>query len=143
LGSDGRDLPLVLANGEAVKDGVLEVTKRNETFRFRDISERPVPSLLRGFSAPANLTIELSDADLRFLMAHDSDLYNRWQAAQDYATRVMLAAVKVLQAGGRPAKPIEFINALGMTLGDDSLDPGYRAQFITVPSESDIARLIG
>ena len=62
------------------------------------MSSRPVPSLLRGFSAPVNLTIELSDADLQFLMANDSDLYNRWQAAQDYATRVLVGAVKAVRA---------------------------------------------
>ena len=58
-----------------------------------------MPSLLRGFSAPVNLTIDLSDADLQFLMANDSDLYNRWQAAQDYATRVLVEAVKTVRGG--------------------------------------------
>ena len=62
-------------------------------------------SLLRGFSAPVNLTIDRSDADLQFLMANDSDLYNRWQAAQDYATRVLLARDRgALRAGKRPAQ---------------------------------------
>ena len=93
LGSNGQDLPLTLASGERLEDGVIEVRKRAETFRFRDVPTAPVPSLLRGFSAPVNLTIELSDRDLEFLMANDSDLYNRWQAAQDYATRVMIAGV--------------------------------------------------
>jgi aminopeptidase N len=101
-----------------------------------------VPSVLRQFSAPVNLKIELSDSDLRFLMANDSDLYNRWQAAQDYATRVMVAAVKAIRAGERPAKADEFVAALGVTIGDEALAPGYRAQFMILPSESDIARVI-
>ncbi len=143
LGPDGRDLPLVLAGEGPVKGGVVEITKRAHTFRFKDVAERPVPSLLRGFSAPVNLTIDLSDADLRFLMAHDSDLYNRWQAGQDYATRVMITAVKAIRADEKPEKPVDLVTALGHTLGDDTLDPGYRAQFITLPSESDIARVIG
>ena len=96
----------------ACEDGVIEVTKRTETFRFRDVPSRPVPSLLRGFSAPVNLTIDLSDADLQFLMANDSDLYNRWQAAQDYATRVLVEAVKTLRAGSKPEKPKAFVAAL-------------------------------
>jgi aminopeptidase N len=143
VGSDGRDMPLVLADGRSVKNGVIELTKRSETFRFKDVPERPVPSLLRGFSAPVNLTIDLSDRDLSFLMEHDSDLYNRWQASQDYATRMMVAAVAAIRKGEKPEKPAAFVAALGQTLGNDALDPGYRAQFATLPSESDLARVIG
>ncbi|HJZ42101.1 MAG TPA: aminopeptidase N [Hyphomicrobiaceae bacterium] len=143
VGDDGRDLPLRLASGQALEDGLLEIRKRSETFRFRDVPSRPVPSLLRGFSAPANLTIERSDEDLRFLMANDSDLYNRWQAGQDYATRVLVKAVKAIRAGKRPEKPSAVIEALGLTLGNESFDPGYRAQFVLLPSESDLARIIG
>ena len=143
LGGNGQDLALTLASGQRLDDGLVEVRKRTETFRFRDVPSRPVPSLLRGFSAPVNLTIELADADLQFLMANDSDLYNRWQAAQDYATRVLVEAVKAIRAGKRPAKPTAFVAALGVTLGDASLEPGYRAQFMFLPSESDLARVIG
>jgi aminopeptidase N len=75
-------------------------------------------------------------------MANDSDLYNRWQAGQDYATRVLLKAVKAIRAGNRPDKPAGLIEALGMTLGNESFDPGYRAQFVLLPSESDLARII-
>ena len=143
LGGNGQDIPLTLASGKHLEDGVIEVTKRTETFHFRDVPSRPVPSLLRSFSAPVNLTIPLSDADLQFLMANDSDLYNRWQAAQDYAMRVLIAGVKVLRAGERPEKPLAFVAALGVSLNDESLDPGYRAQFMYLPSESDVARIIG
>jgi aminopeptidase N len=142
LGSNGQDLPLTLASGRQVRDGLIELTKRTETFRFRDVPSRPVPSLLRGFSAPANLAIGLSDADLQFLMANDSDLYNRWQAAQDYATRVLIEAVKAVRADKRPEKPTAFVQALGVTVRNESLDPGYRAQFMFLPSESDLARVI-
>jgi aminopeptidase N len=122
---------------------VIEVRKRTETYRFRDVPSQPVPSLLRGFSAPVNLTMELADRDLEFLMANDSDLYNRWQAAQDYATRVMIAAVGAIRAGKRPAGPGAFVAALGVTFCDPRLEPGYRAQFMLLPSENDLARIIG
>jgi aminopeptidase N len=141
LGGNGQELDLKLASGEGVPDGMLEIRKRTETFRFRDVPSRPVPSLLRGFSAPVNLTIDLSDADLQFLMANDSDLYNRWQAAQDYAMRVLIAAVKAVRAGEKPKPAREFVAALGVTLADQSLEPGYRAQFIFLPSEADLARV--
>ena len=59
LGGNGQEIDLTLASGERLRDGVVEVTKRTETFRFRDVPSRPVPSLLRGFSAPVNLTIDL------------------------------------------------------------------------------------
>jgi aminopeptidase N len=143
LGGNGQDIELALASGQSLDNGVVELRKRTETFRFKDVPSRPVPSLLRGFSAPVNLTIDRSVADLQFLMANDSDLYNRWQAAQDYATRVLVDAVKDVRAGKRPAKPSAFIAALGVTVGDDSLEPGYRAHFMYLPSESDLARVIG
>ena len=103
LGGNGQELELKLASGEGVRDGLLEIRKRTETFRFRDVPSRPVPSLLRGFSAPVNLTIDLSDADLQFLMANDGDLYNRWQAAQDYAMRIADRGGEV-RAGRREAE---------------------------------------
>ena len=76
-------------------------------------------------------------------MANDSDLFNRWQAAQDYATRVLLHAVAESQEGKRAPSPKAFIEALALTVRNDRLDPGYRAQFLYLPSESDLARIIG
>jgi aminopeptidase N len=144
LGGNGNDLPLELADGRVLGDGLLELTKRKETFRFVNVPSRPVPSLLRSFSAPANLTIDLADADLAFLMAHDSDQFNRWQAAQDYAMRLMVGAVSAEQ-GTRPEAPDpkSFIDALGVIIADERLEPAYRAQVLTVPSEADVARVIG
>jgi len=143
IGGNGQDIALTLGSGKRLENGVIELTKRTETFHFKDVPSRPVPSLLRAFSAPVNLTVGLSDAELEFLMANDSDLYNRWQAAQDYATRVLVEAVKTLRAGDRPVKPNAFVSALGITLADDGLHPGYRAQFMLLPTESDLARVIG
>src|SRR5262249_9326669 len=143
IGGNGQDIALTLGSGKRVENGVIELTKRTETFRFKDVPSRPVPSLLRAFSAPVNLTLGLSDADLEFLMANDSDLYNRWQAAQDYANRVLIEAVKALRAGGRPAKPNAFVAALRATLPDEGCEPGYRAEFMFWRSESELARGMG
>ena len=98
IGANGQDLDLALDDGTPISDGIVHVTKRSQVFRFKGVPSRPVPSLLRGFSAPVNLTIDLSDADLAFLMANDSDLYNRWQAAQTYAARTIIAGVRALRA---------------------------------------------
>jgi len=143
LGGDGQELELTLASGERLADGLVELRKRTEKFRFRDIASKPVASLLREFSAPVNLSIDRTDAELQFLMANDSDLFNRWQAAQDYATRVLLQAIAARRRKERAQQPKGFIEALAITLANDSLDPGYRAQFLVLPSESDLARIIG
>ena len=104
IGGNGRDLELTLASGERLDGRPVELTKRTEKFRFRDVPSRPVPSLLRRFSAPVNLTINRPDADLQFLMANDSDLFNRWQAAQDYATRVLMQGRRRAPRAGKPPR---------------------------------------
>ena len=142
IGGNGQDLPLRLASGEEIADGVIHVRKRAEKFCFVDISSRPVPSLLRGFSAPVNLTHPQSDADLEFQMANDSDLFQRWQAAQDYATRTIVATVKALRRGERPRRATALAKALGAALVSDTLEPAYRAQMLMLPSEADVARVI-
>ena len=143
LGGDGSDLTLTLANGDKCADGLIEMTKRNERFRFTGIRERPVASLLRGFSAPVNITLEQSDADLQLLIAHDTDSYNRWQAAQDYATRILVAATSAFRSAQNPAKPADYIEALRKVITDRALETAYRAQILSFPGESEIARIIG
>ena len=143
LDGSGRELELTLAWGEPLANGLVELRKRTETFRFRGIASKPVASLLREFSAPVNLTVDRTDAELQFLMANDSDLFNRWQAAQDYATRVLLQAIAARRRKERAKQPTGFIEALAVTIANDSLEPGYRAQFLVLPSEGDLARIIG
>ena len=143
IDGEGRDIDLTLANGERVADGLIELRKKSEKFRFADIASPPVASLLRGFSAPVNLTMERSDAELAFLMARDSDLFNRWQAAQDYAARVLTGTVSAQAARERVPSPKAFIEALAVTLADRDVAPGYLAQFLMLPSENDLARIIG
>ena len=139
LGSNGDDITLELVDGSRPKDGILELRKSKQTFTFTGVTSRPVASLLRDFSAPVTVTFQQSADDLEFLMAHDSDLYNRWQAAQTYATRLILE----LMAGKKPKAgcgPKDLARAIGMTIADDTLEPAYRAMMLGLPSESDIAR---
>jgi aminopeptidase N len=143
IGEDGRDMELTLATGERLADGLVELRKKSEKFRFRGISSSPVVSLLRGFSAPVSLRADRSDAELAFLMARDSDLFNRWQAAQDYAARVLTGTVAARAANERAPGHRAFIDALAATLAARDLAPGYLAQFLTLPSENDLARIIG
>ncbi len=143
LDGKGCEMDLVLATGERLAAGLIELRKPREKFRFRNVGSQPVVSLLRDFSAPVNLKIERSDAELAFLMAYDSDLFNRWQAAQDYAARVLTGAVAARSAKVRAPAPKAFIEALAVTLADESLAPGYVAEVLTLPSENDLARVIG
>ena len=142
IGANGQDVPLRLANGSEVPDGVLELTKRTERWTFRDVPSRPVASLLRGFSAPVNLTVNHSERQIEFLMTHDSDEFNRWQATQDYAMRILIGAVRTLRKGQRPARPDGFLGGLAAMLGETDLEPAYLAQVLAVPSESDVARVM-
>lgn len=142
LGGNGNDMPMTLSSGRELNDGLIEVTKRKEVFRFQNVPTRPAPSLLRGFSAPVNLTIEQTEADLAFLMANDSDGFNRWQATQDYATRLLVSGVRALHKGGETPDAGPFIKSLGSIATDERLEPAFRAQVVALPSEADVARII-
>ncbi len=138
LGPDGAALPLRL-EGEAEAAGterVLVLDRDEQTFTFTGIPARPVPSLLRGFSAPVTLRTDLTDADLTFLMAHDTDPFNRWEAGQTLATRLLLGLVEDAQAGRPLSLPQSFIDAVAAVLADAPRDPAFAAQALVLPTES-------
>lgn len=154
LDSRGRDLPLTLCeqpksgaqSSESREDAhtlVLELTQATQTFRFMNVPEKPVPSLLRDFSAPVHLDYEASDDELAFLMGHDSDPFNRWEAGQRLATRRLLAlADEVMRNGDMKrvtGKHDPLIESLRLTLADDSLEPAFREQVLMLPSETMVA----
>jgi aminopeptidase N len=145
LGPNGDDLPLVLDDGTVPPDGLLEIGEREQVFRFRDIPAQPIPSLLRGFSAPVRLTANLDLAQIEFLMLHDSDPFNRWQAAQSYATILLTGAARTRAvaglADGKEARRLAHTLAAGATA--DTFPAAYRAELLKLPSESDIARELG
>ena len=143
LGANGHDVTLKLENGDELPDGTVSVTKRKQTFRFVDVPSRPVPSLLRGFSAPVNVTIDLSDSDVELLMANDSDLFNRWQAANSFAMRTLVEIVGMLAQGQSGARGAPYAKALGAAISSDELEPAYRAELLKLPTQADIARVIG
>ncbi len=139
IGANGQEIDLSVEGGDLVSDGVLAVKDRVSTFKFRNVPSRPVPSLLRGFSAPVIVTIDLADDDLAFLMLNDGDLFNRWQAANRFATRAILrqmesGAAPVTQAAAR------FADGLLAALRDLNLDDAYKAELLKLPTQSDIAR---
>ncbi len=130
------------AGAAELSRGVIEFSTLRRRIVFRDLSTRPVASLFRGFSAPVRLDHAASKADLITLIAHDSDGFNRWQAAQTYAARLLMRSVEIIRVGKPPHGDNDFVAAL-RTIIDESADPAFTAQAITLPSEADIAREIG
>ncbi|TSJ62206.1 aminopeptidase N [Starkeya sp. 3C] len=142
VGPDGNDLPMRLDDGTNAERGVLLVTRPRQSFVFRDVAERPVASLNRGFSAPVKLTSDLTTQDLVFLARHDADPFNRFDAAQTIALAHLVEATAARRAGRDLPSPAALVEALGATLSDATLDPAFIAQALSVPSESDVAREI-
>jgi aminopeptidase N len=143
VGRDGRDLPLKLGDGRKVERGVLTLSRPTETFVFGDIDAPPVPSLNRGFSASIKLTVDLSADDLRFLAAHDNDSFNRWQALQTLATRLLVDNTAAARASRTGREDRGLLDAVGTIVADGTLEPAFVALALTLPSEADIAREIG
>ena len=111
----------------------LLLREAEQSFTFIHVVEQPVPSLLRGFSAPVELDYTYTSADDAFLMRHDSDAFNRWAAAQRLAMHTLLAML----AGAAPEAGIA--TAFGHVLADADLDAALKAETLILPSEADIA----
>ena len=144
LDAQGRELPLRLV-GEgaeaAVSTRVLSVIEAEQSFTFVDIAERPLPSLLRGFSAPVKLSFPYSREQLQFLMQHDSDGFNRWDAGQQLAVQVMQELIGQVQRGGPLLLDPRLVEALRAVLTNESLDPAMVAEMLSLPSEAYLAEI--
>lgn len=161
-GQDGKPLPLHLRGvGDVGTEVVLRVTKAEEEFVFEGIEgeQRPIASLLRGFSAPVKMTVEgQTDEDLLFILAHDTDPFNRWEAGQVLAKKQMLKLYngvyskngiaassngsledKLLTAGGLSA---ELADAFKSLLTDSAVDGTFKAFAISLPADTELIDVI-
>ncbi len=145
VGANGADMAFTSKDATAseLASGIFELTTLSRSITFENIGERPVPSVLRGFSAPVRLDLDTSDEDLQRLAAFDSDLFNRWQAIQTCAVRLLVASVESIRAGGLPKVDEGFISAIRNQLVHYDADVAFTAQAISLPTEADIAREIG
>ncbi len=134
VGPDGRDMPLDLEGVGSLNTPIIELTESKKTFRFRNVIEKPVLSLNRGFSAPVQISVNHSAADQLFLMAHDRDSFNRWEAGQTRGRTLILDAM-----AGAPAGLDGYADALGRILDDAGLDNAFKALMLGLPSEAEIA----
>ncbi|WIF65856.1 aminopeptidase N [Metapseudomonas otitidis] len=138
LDAAGNDLPLRLA-GEAKAEGgnrVIAVTEAEQTFTFVDVAEKPLPSLLRGFSAPVKLSFPYSRDQLMFLMQHDSDGFNRWDAGQQLSVQVLQELIGQHQRGEQLVLDSRLLAAFRTLLEDQSLDQAMVAEMLSLPSEA-------
>ncbi|WP_137045453.1 aminopeptidase N [Pseudolabrys sp. FHR47] len=143
LDKNGKALPIVAAEDGSIERDVLILDKTEQVFAFDGMAERPVLSINRGFSAPIKLVTDLTGTDFALLARHDSDPFNRWQALQTTALRLLIDNVGRLRVGGMPRADDSLIAALAAILDDANLEPAFVALCLTPPGEGDIAREIG
>ncbi len=142
LTASGQPIALQLQGEDAVQavaSRMLVLTEAEQRFVFSNVSEAPVPSLLRSFSAPVVLEHEFSDADLLTLLAHDSDPFNQWEASQRLGLRYALKAIAASGDASAEILSADFIEAMRRVLRDDKLDAAFKDLVLTLPSESYIA----
>ncbi len=146
LDQTGNEMPLKLesdpVNAQASGTRLLQLNAPRQTFHFAEVSERPIPSLMRGFSAPVKLKASISDEDRAVLFSHDSDLFNRWEAGQQLALTLLLDAVDAHSASSEHADKTTFpnadlyVSAIGELLADDGLEHAFVAEAILLPTEA-------
>jgi aminopeptidase N len=146
IGEAGQ-LPLQLADGPANIESadntelVLNVNKAEQCFVFTGIKEQPVPSLLRGFSAPVKLDFAYSRDQLLRLMSSDSDGFCRWDASQQLGLAEIKTAIAALEQGQQPSPDLSYIAACRTLLSDTALDGAMVAMMLQLPSEAYLAEI--
>jgi len=129
---------LLNPNGdEVVPTIMLEMTSATQSFRFEGLAARPIPSILRGFSAPVVLDRMVPATERGFLLAHDTDPFNRWEAGRALAKDVLAAMVT---KGAEVSA--DWLDGLAAVVFDDGLDPAFRALCLRLPGEDDMAQTI-
>ncbi len=144
LDRSGKELPLRFAGESAAVTGtrVLEISREVQEFVFVDIPERPVPSLLRDFSAPVKMTTQISQVDAIFLMGHDTNAFNRWDVTQQLLIATLLRMCALEPDAQGAAINADIIDALRHTLISETLDEALIAQAVSLPAEAYIAEFM-
>ncbi|WP_420863033.1 aminopeptidase N [Algirhabdus cladophorae] len=129
---------LLAEDGTAVQPTVvLEMTKQEQRFKFSNLESKPIASILREFSAPVILDTAALPDNRVFLLAHDTDPFNKWEAGQTLAKDLL---VSMVTEGATPDQ--SFLNALVEVARDDSLDPAFRELALSLPIDDDIAQAV-
>ncbi len=148
LGENGKPFALELEGANSVTESesiTLELKRQSQTFIFKNVPVKPVPSVLRNFSAPVKLHHDLTQEDLLFLMSNDTDPFNRWEAGQQILTRTILNLVEKRQQkqstesefSGMVAENIKgIVNAYRLTLNNKHLEKQIISQTLSLPGET-------
>ncbi|BBK38431.1 aminopeptidase N [Allostella sp. ATCC 35155] len=137
VGRDGAEIPLQL-EGENRPEGtarVLEMTGASQSWRFVGVAQPPVLSINRGFAAPVIVENPESDADLALRMQGDADPFQRWEAAQSFATRLLLETIAAARQGRPTPSPDAFVAALAAAHDAAAADPAFAAELLALPGE--------
>ncbi|MFN3580637.1 MAG: aminopeptidase N [Pseudomonas sp.] len=143
LDGNGEEMPLQL-EGEAEAgacERVLAVTEAEQLFTFVGVREEPLPSLLRGFSAPVKMSYPYSRDDRVFLAKFDPDGFNRWEASQALAVEVLQGLISIHQTGRPLLLDQRLLDVFRTLLADPTLDPAMVAEMLRLPSESYLVEL--
>ena len=135
----GQDLTLTLSGEKLGSDAVIHLTEDEQRFVFSDVAEAPVPSLLRDFSAPVKLHFPYSREDLAFLLTHDSDGFNRWDAGQRLAMLALDDLIAAHRNGVEKVMDSRVVEAFRLLLTGSMSDKAVLAEMLTLPSEAYIA----
>lgn len=125
---------MILETGSSEKSLVLNLMQSQQQFEFKNINEKPILSILQGYSAPVKLKFERADEELAFCMANETDDFSRWEAGQQLSTRIILSLVDSINSGGELNLPDYYIDACQKTLSNKTLDKALVARAITLPS---------
>lgn len=141
LDSRGNDIPLKLSRDDPTNPQTLTLSlqQAEQTFTFHDVPEKPLVSIGRGFSAPVKFKRNLSDSELAFLLAHDSDDFNRWNAGQQFAINNLLKLIDAYRHDRELQLSEEVTEAYRQALTHPQLDKALIARIMTLPSESYVA----
>ncbi len=136
---DGEDIQLNIDRDNEV---IFELSEINDSISFDKIHSRPVPSLLRGFSAPVKLVYEYSKEELSHLATHDSDGFSRWDAGNRLYNMVLLDYVDKLSRGHEPLKDDYVISVFSSILDDQTIEPAVAALMLQIPSDKALYGLL-
>ncbi|MEI8156327.1 MAG: aminopeptidase N [Burkholderiales bacterium] len=142
VGTSGAALPLTVQGSvdAPAANHLFVMTGETASITFTSVTEEPVPSILRGFSAPVVLDFDYTDAQLLALLASDPDPFNRWEAGQRLALRgaIHSIAAHAHSTGARPLNDA-YLDAMRSVLRHPTLDAAFKELVLTLPSETYIA----
>lgn len=143
IGADGKDIAMTAHEGVGLHADILHLRENVQSWTFFNIDEKPVLSLLRGFSAPVQLAHNPTYTEQLFQARHDSDSYGRWQAINQLLSAAILVNVEQLHNQQPTHCDTQLVALLAELACDETLDHAFRALCLSLPDEADIARSLG